>query len=105
MPTILLDTDFLSSFLKIDRCDLIRSLYQVEQAFIPADVHRELAATDLLTRLLSIPWIRVWPEESTSDELSPPEPAFGALGPGERSRILLARSIPDAILLMSDNTA
>jgi predicted nucleic acid-binding protein len=105
MPTILLDTDFLSSFLKIDRCDLIRSLYQVEQAFISADVHRELAATDLLTRLLSIPWIRVWSEESSSDELPPPEPAFGALGPGERSCILPARSIPDAILLMSDNTA
>ena len=44
MPTIL-DTDFLSSFLKIGRCDLIQSLYQVEQALIPAAVHRELART------------------------------------------------------------
>jgi len=105
MPTILLDTDFLSSFLKIDRCDLIRSLYQVEEVVIPAAVHRELAPTDLLMRLLSIPWIHVWPEESTPAEASPPEPGFGTLGPGERSCILLARSIPDAILLMSDNTA
>jgi predicted nucleic acid-binding protein len=103
MPTILLDTDFLSSFLKIDRCDLIRSLYQVEEAFISAAVHRELAPTDLLTRLLSIPWIHVWPEEPTPDESSPPEP--GALGSGEQACILLARSIPDAILLMSGNTA
>ena len=54
MPTILLDADFLSSFLKIGRCDLIRSLYQVEQAVIPTAVHRELAQTDLLTHLLAV---------------------------------------------------
>jgi len=30
MPTIILDTDFLSSFLKIGRCDLIRAFYQIE---------------------------------------------------------------------------
>ena len=105
MPTILLDTDFLSSFLKIDRCDLIRALYQVDQAFIPAAVHRELAPTDLLTRLLSISWIHVWPEESTPVESSPPDPGFGALGPGERACILLARSTSDSVLLTSDNVA
>jgi hypothetical protein len=43
MTTIVLDTDFLSSFLKIQRCDLIRSFYLVEQAYIPAAVHREIA--------------------------------------------------------------
>jgi hypothetical protein len=64
MPTIILDTDFLSSLLKIDRCDLIRTLYQVDRVYIPAAVHRELARTDLLTRLLEIPWIDVSPEES-----------------------------------------
>jgi predicted nucleic acid-binding protein len=53
MPTVILDTDFLSSFLKIGRCNLIRSFYQVEQAIIPAAVHRELAQTDLLTSLLA----------------------------------------------------
>jgi predicted nucleic acid-binding protein len=105
MPTILLDTDFLSSFLKIDCCDLIRSLYQVDQVFIPAAVHRELAPTDLLTRLLSIPWISVWPEESSSTEVSPPDPGFGALGLGERACILLARSTPDSVLMMNDNLA
>ena len=55
MATILLDTDFLSSFLKIDRCDLIESLYQIEEAFIPAAVHRELAQTDLPRQLLATP--------------------------------------------------
>ncbi len=55
MPTILLDTDFLSSFLKIDCCDLIVSLCEVEEAFIPAAVHRELAQTDLPRQLLATP--------------------------------------------------
>ena len=105
MPTILLDTDFLSSSLKIERCDLIRSLFQVEQAFIPAAVHRELAETDLLTQLLAIPWISVWPEEPPSDGDSSQDPGFEALGAGEQACILLARSVADAILLTSDNVA
>lgn len=105
MPTILLDTDFLSSFLKIDRCDLIRSFYQVEQVFIPAAVHRELAQTDLLTELLAIPWISVWPEETLSDEEVMQDPGFEALGCGEQACILGAHSATDAVLLTSDNVA
>ena len=54
MPTVILDTDFLSSFLKIGCCDLIRLLYQVKQATIPTAVHRELAQTTLLPQLLAI---------------------------------------------------
>ena len=54
MPILILDTDFLSSLLKIDRCDLMQTLYQVEQAIIPAAVQRELAQTNLLTQLLAI---------------------------------------------------
>lgn len=106
MPTILLDTDFLSSFLKIDRCDLIESLYQMREAFIPAAVHRELAQTDLLRQLLAIPWISVWPEEPPpSDEGLLQDPGFEALGTGEQACILLARSMADAVLLTSDNVA
>ena len=68
MATIILDTDFLSSFLKIGQCDLIRSLYQVEQVFIPTAVHRELAQTDLLTLLLTIDWIKVPSSGPSADE-------------------------------------
>lgn len=32
MPPVIQDTDFLSSFLKIGRCDLIRRLYQVDHS-------------------------------------------------------------------------
>jgi len=59
MPTVILDTDFLSSFLKIERCYLVQTLYQVEQALIPIAVHRELARTDLLQKLLAVRWIKV----------------------------------------------
>ncbi len=84
--------------------DLIESLYQIEEAFIPAAVHRELAQTDLLRRLLAIPWISVWPEEPRpSDEGWLQDPSFEALGTGEQACILLARSMADAVLLTSDN--
>jgi len=105
MPTIILDTDFLSSFLKIGRCDLIRSFYQVERALIPAAVHRELARTDLLTSLLATNWIHVSPVEPPSDETLLQDSTFQALGAGEQACILLARTLPDAVLLMSDNKA
>lgn len=105
MPTVILDTDFLSSFLKIDRCDLIRSLYQVEQAFIPAAVHRELAQTDLLTHLLAIRWINVTSVESLPDEVLLQDFIFQTLGTGEQACIILIRTLPDAVLLMSDNKA
>ena len=105
MLTIILDTDFLSSFLKIDRCDLIKSFYQVEQAIIPAAVHRELAQTDLLMQLLAIPWIDVSPVEPSPDETLLQDSVFQALGAGERACILLARTLPYTVLLMSDNKA
>jgi predicted nucleic acid-binding protein len=105
MPTVILDTDFLSSFLKIGRCNLIRSFYQVEQAIIPAAVHRELAQTDLLTSLLAIRWINVPPVEPSPDETLLRDATFQTLGAGEKACIVLARTLTEAVLLMSDNKA
>ena len=105
MPTVILDTDFLSSFLKIGRCDLVRRLYQIEQATIPTAVHRELAQTTLLPQLLAIPWITVTTEIPSVDETLVQDSTFQALGSGEQECILLARSLPDVVLLMSDNKA
>jgi predicted nucleic acid-binding protein len=104
MTTIILDTDFLSSFLKIGRCDLIRALYQVERVLIPVAVHRELAQTDLLTPLLATGWIDVPSAEPVPDETLLEDSTFQALGVGEQACILLARATPDSILLISDNT-
>lgn len=105
MSTIILDADFLSSFLKIGRCDLIRALYQVERAFIPAAVHRELAQTDLLTPLLATGWIDVPSAEAPSAETLLQDSTFQNLGAGEQACISLARATPDSILLISDNRA
>jgi predicted nucleic acid-binding protein len=105
MPTIILDTDFLSSFLKISSCDLVRLLYQVDQAIIPAAVHRELAQTTLLSLLLAIPWITVMTEVPSIDEMLAQDSTFQALGSGEQECILLARVLPDVVLLVSDNKA
>ena len=103
MPTVILDTDFLSSFLKIGRCDLVRRLYQVTQTTIPTAVHRELAQTTLLSQLLAIPWITVTTEIPAVDETLVQDSTFQALGSGEQECILLARTLPDVVLLMSDN--
>jgi predicted nucleic acid-binding protein len=105
MPTIIFDTDFLSSFLKISRCDLVRPLYQVERAIIPIAVHRELAQTELLRLLLAIDWINVLQVEISPDERLLQESTFQTLGAGERACTLLAHSLPDAVLLMNDNKA
>jgi predicted nucleic acid-binding protein len=105
MPTVILDTDFFSSFLKIERCELIRSFYQVKQAMIPTAVYRELAQTDLLTRLLPIRWITVLPVEPSSDESLLQNPTLQVLGAGEQACIFLAHNLPNAVLLMNDNKA
>jgi predicted nucleic acid-binding protein len=105
MPTVILDTDFLSSFLKINRCPLIRTFYRIERAFIPAAVHRELARTDLLTHLLAIQWISVPSAEPSPDETLLQDATFQTLGAGERACITLARALPDTVLLMNDNKA
>ncbi|MCL7453419.1 MAG: hypothetical protein M8467_10280 [Anaerolineae bacterium] len=105
MPTIILDSDFLSSFLKIDRCELIRSFYQVERAIVPSAVHREIAQTDLLPKLLETAWIQSLPIEPTPDDVLLGNPAFQALGSGEQACIVLAQALDDVALLMSDNQA
>ena len=63
MTTIILDTDFLSSMLKIGQSDLIRSLYATASIRIPIAVYRELARTNLLPGLLAIKWTEVDPLE------------------------------------------
>jgi len=105
MPTLIFDTDFLSSFLQIGHCELIREFYQVDQAWVPAAVYRELAQTDLLTLLLAVPWLRVPPIEPPSNEVLLQDITFQTLGAGERACITLAYAQTDTVVLMSDNKA
>ena len=105
MLTVIFDADFLSSFLQIERCELVKEFYQIEQAFVPAAVYRELAQTDLLTSLLAVSWLHVPQVEPLPDETLLQNNTFQTLGAGERACITLARTQTDAIILMSDNKA
>lgn len=105
MTVVICDTDFLSSFLKIGRCDLVKSLYQVDVILIPAAVHREIAQTTLLTSLLAKEWIKVTSHELPPEEGLLQDRAFQSLGAGEQSCIQLARGTRGSVLLISDNRA
>ena len=105
MTTIIIDTDFLSSILKIGQSELIRSFYAAAQIRIPIAVHRELARTNLLPALLAIKWIEVDPVEVLPNEPLLGTPTFRDLGAGEQACIVLARAATDRVVLMSDNQA
>jgi len=50
---IILDTDFLSSFLKIDKLDLVRNFFG-EDLYIPISVLKEISQTELIKKLIEI---------------------------------------------------
>jgi predicted nucleic acid-binding protein len=105
MPTIILDADFLSSFLKIERLDLVREFYRVSVVNICPSVHREIAATDLLIQLVAVVWLQVTaPDAAILNGLMSDE-EFCNLGAGEQESIALAKERSDSILMMSDNKA
>jgi len=105
MATIILDTDFLSSFLKIGQCELVRRFYQVEQVIVPLAVYRELAQTELLAQLLETHWIVVAPTIPSFDDVLLQNTTFQALGNGEQACIQLVRTLAQVVLLMNDNKA
>ena len=105
MPTVILDTDFLSSFLKIERLGLVKAFFQVETLHVPLAVYREIAQTDLLPHLLTTEWIVVKRANKAAYEALYQDEAFTVLGEGEQESMLLALDSTDAVLLMSDNQA
>ncbi len=105
MTTVIIDTDFLSSVLKIGRTDLIRAFYTAANIRIPIAVYREIARTDLLPALLATKWLEVDPIELSSNEPLLENPVFRDLGTGEQSCMILARVTAGSVVLMSDNKA
>ena len=99
---VILDADFLSAFLKIERLPLLLTFYQVERLCVPSTVYRELAVTSLLPLLLAISWIGV--EDPTLERLQSVagDEAFGVLGTGEQAAIALALDYPGSVLLSND---
>jgi predicted nucleic acid-binding protein len=96
---IVLDTDFLSAFLKIGRLQLVKDFYGVEALIVPAAVVAELSRTPLVQDFARIPWIRI---EAAEHEFS--EEPLHRLGRGEREAIALALR-QDFLLLTNDNLA
>ncbi len=102
---VILDSDFLSAFLKIEQMPLIRDLYQVAKLTVPPAVYREIALTNLLTRLTNLNWVQVCaPSQNQVEELTTDE-SFRALGAGEREALALALEYAPAVLLGNDNQA
>ena len=100
-PVIILDADFLSAFLKIQRLDLVKDFYDVEIPRVPVAVYREISLTNLLPSLTALPWIQLAiPEQG--DDAGVLVPDFVGLGKGEQEAIRLARETQGSLLLMND---
>lgn len=107
MVNVVLDSDFLSSFLKIDALHRVREYFKVDELLLPTAVFREVAVTSLLPRLTALDWLEV--REASEEDLEAAAkaatPRFGELGTGEREAIALAYHLDEAVLLMNDRTA
>ncbi|RLI92669.1 MAG: hypothetical protein DRO89_01685 [Candidatus Altiarchaeales archaeon] len=93
---IILDTDFLSSFLKIDKLDLVRNFFG-EDLYIPISVLKEISQTELIKKLIEKKYVKVisMKEEDVKGK--------AVLGRGEIECISLASE--NDILLMDDRKA
>ena len=102
---LICDTDFLSSFLKIGRLELVKDLFKVVNLYIPVAVLREIAKTDLITDLLNKEWIKV--KKVSDEELKEMEKdkEFANLGSGEKECLALCKRFEKSALLISDNEA
>lgn len=102
--TIILDTDFLSAFLKIEQLHLIKDFYSVEVLKVPVAVYREVSLTSLLEQMAALPWIKIDRLES-GDVLADLSSDFTGLGKGEQEAMQLSLNIPGSLLLMNDRKA
>lgn len=105
MTRVVLDADFISSFLKIGRLALIQEYYRTEILLIPPAVRREVGWTQLSATLENLAWVRVEaPDVETLRDISL-KPELQGLGAGEREAMALAFQAAGSVLLMNDNQA
>jgi predicted nucleic acid-binding protein len=102
---VIVDTDFLSSFLKIGRLELVKEFFGVENMHIPVAVLYEIAKTDLITDLLDMHWILVKRVNDADLIEMEYDIEFASLGSGEKECMVLCRQFQDSILLISDKKA
>lgn len=101
---IILDTDFLSSFLKIGGLDLVKDFFNVKFLHIPVGVMREISTTGLMSEFLKKDYIKmVNISEKDFEMLKGVE--FERLGSGEKECMALCKQYQNSMLLISDNKA
>lgn len=101
---IILDTDFLSSFLKIGKLNLVKDFFNVEYLHIPVSVLREISTTSLITEFLEINYIKTL-NVSEKDFGVLKSEEFERLGSGEKECMALYKQYSNSMLLISDNKA
>jgi uncharacterized protein len=104
VSSVVLDSDFLSAFLKIDRLSLVKDFYQVEELLVPPAVYREVSVTDLLPKLVSSS-LRVQLLDANRKQALGQDGDFARLGTGEQEAIVLSLGRGGAVLLMNDKQA
>jgi len=101
--TIILDADFLSSFLKIGKLDLIRDFFRVEVLHIPVAVFNEISKTKLIKDLLCEKYVQI--ENVNEKSFDNFNKDFENLGSGEKECIALCKQFQNSLLLISDKKA
>lgn len=101
--TVVLDADFLSSFLKIGRLDLIRDFFRVEVLHTPVAVFNEISKTKLIKDLLGKKYVHI---ENVNEKNSANfNKDFENLGSGEKEYIALCKQFQNSLLLTNDKKA
>jgi len=106
---VLSDAGPLIALAKLNRLSLLTDLYQVVQ--IPRSVYREVVDQGLAHGATDAVTLRLFLEKNSWPILDAPEPSVHAydppvvLDPGERELLVLAQSIPEALLLIDDEIA
>jgi len=103
--TIVCDTDFLSSFLKIEQLELVRALFKEGDLYIPVAVLSEIAKTNLITDLLDKEWVKVKNVSDADFKKMKKSKEFANLGSGEKECFALCKRFKNSVLLISDNKA
>jgi predicted nucleic acid-binding protein len=102
---VILDTDFLSAFLKIEQLSLVRDFYGVPRLSVPPAVYREVSITPLLLELVRFEGLEVQASPEQAMRTLSSREGFDRLGQGEREAIALATSQEGSVLLTNDNQA
>ena len=101
---IVIDTDFLSSFLKIGGVSLVKDFFNVDCVSIPLAVFTEIGKTDLVDKLIETDWIKIRTVKKL-DYADLDSKVFDALGAGEQECMMLCKGSKKHILLINDKKA